>query len=218
MCRPSTLSSSLPAPGACTAAALLHRSAEQLPEPTDGLQSTSQGIMPLINQPSMLRAMNYLSHLHFVGEGWRRGLASGEDHDDEDSDEEEGQDSPHHSSGHGDGVRPLRLRLVCGKVQTLWASQTCKHRHEWVKGKEPKACCHRGESRNVQILWGVHSKLLKLGIFVKLTVTVQHVPARGHVNNSNISLHQGSLMLCKICSCLFLEDVPIFVAWHFFTL
>lgn len=161
MCRPSTLSCSLPAPGACTAAALLHGSVEQLPEPTDGLQSTSQGIMPLINQPSMFRAMNYLSHLHFVGEGWRRGLACGEDHDDEDSDEEEGEDRPHHSSGHGDGVRPLRLRLLCDKVQTLWVPQTREHRHEWVKGTEPKACCHRGESPNVQILWGAHSKLLK---------------------------------------------------------
>ncbi|KAA8587135.1 hypothetical protein FQN60_000971, partial [Etheostoma spectabile] len=44
-------------------------------------------------------------------ESWWRGLASGEDHDEEDSDEEESEDCAHHSSGHNDGVRPLHLRL-----------------------------------------------------------------------------------------------------------
>lgn len=52
----------------------------------------------------MFCGINYLSDLHFVSEGWRRGLASGEDHDDEDGDEEEGEDCAHHSSGHCDGV------------------------------------------------------------------------------------------------------------------
>lgn len=60
--------------------------------------------MSLINQSSVFRNMNYLSHLHFVGEGWWRGLASSDDHDEEDSDEEESEDRAHHSSGHGDGV------------------------------------------------------------------------------------------------------------------
>lgn len=64
----------------------------------------------------MFSAMNYLSDLHFVGEGWRRGLASSEDHDDEDSDEEESEDRTHHSSGHSDGVWPLCLRLIWEKV------------------------------------------------------------------------------------------------------
>ena len=74
------------------------------PEPSDGLQSTSQGIMSLINQTSMFSGMNYLSDLHFVSESWRWGLASGEDHDDEDGDEEESEDRAHHGSGHDDGV------------------------------------------------------------------------------------------------------------------
>ena len=34
-----------------------------------------------------------------------------------------------------------------------------------------------------------------VGIFVKLIVTVQHVPARGHVNNSNIGKFEALLNL-----------------------
>jgi len=48
--------------------------------------------------------VNDPAHLHFVSEGWGRGLASGEDYDDEDSDEDENQDCAHHGSGHNDGV------------------------------------------------------------------------------------------------------------------
>lgn len=56
--------------------------------------------------------MNYLVDLHFVGVGGGRGFPSGENHNDEDGDEEESEDCTHHSSGHGDGVGPLRLGLV----------------------------------------------------------------------------------------------------------
>lgn len=86
------------------ATAVLHGSKEQLSEPTDELQSTLQGIMSLIKQPGMFCAMNYLSDLHFVCEGWRRGLACSQDHDDENSNEEESEYCAHDSSGHGDGV------------------------------------------------------------------------------------------------------------------
>lgn len=125
-------------------AAALHRSKEQLPEPTDELQSTSQGIMPLINQPSMFCCMNYWSDLHFVCEGWWRGLASSQDHDDEDSDEEEGENRAHDSSGHGDGVWPLRLRLVWDRVEIHFQHMNTITS---VQGTESKACCKWGECR-----------------------------------------------------------------------
>lgn len=56
-------------------------------------------------------------HLHFVCEGRWWGFASGVDHNDEDHDEEESKDRAHHSSGHGDGVWPLCLRLVWDRGQ-----------------------------------------------------------------------------------------------------
>lgn len=88
-------------------------------EPSDGLQSPSQGIMSLINQTTMFCTMNYSSDLHFVSKNGRRGLARSEDHDEEDSDEEESQDCAHHGSGNHDGVWPLCLGLVWGRVETL---------------------------------------------------------------------------------------------------
>lgn len=81
--------------------------------------------------------MNYLSDLHFVSESWWRGLASGEDHDDEDSNEEESEDCAHHSSGHNDGVWPLGSRLVWdgAERETLSVAQT-QRQHEEVQGTE----------------------------------------------------------------------------------
>lgn len=72
----------------------------------------------------MLYSMNYLSHLHFVGEGWWWGLASSEDYGDEDDNEEKSEDRTHHSSGHRNGVRPLRLRPVCDRENLVYNKHT----------------------------------------------------------------------------------------------
>lgn len=104
---------------------------QQLSEPTDRLQSTSWGIMSLIKEKNTFCGMNYLSDLHFVSEGCWRGLASGEDHDDEDSEEKESEDRAHHSSGHSNRVWPLCLRLFWEWRETFSEAQTYYSQQRW---------------------------------------------------------------------------------------